>query len=99
MICGGRSGARSGSRSVAEDADQFFVDDADHRLGGSERLQDILTDGALAHRGDEILDDLEVDVGFEQRPADFLIASSTSFSVRRALAGELAKRFGQAIGK
>ncbi len=38
---------------------------------GSQRFQHILPDGALAHGGDEVLDDLEVDVGFEQRATDF----------------------------
>ncbi len=34
-------------------------------------MQHILADGAFADGGDKILDDLEVDVGFEQRQTHF----------------------------
>ena len=45
---------------------QFVAHHADHLLAGGEALQHILADGPLAHRGDEILDDLEVDVSLEE---------------------------------
>ena len=39
-------------------------------LIGRQTLQDLLVDGAIAHPVDESLDDLEVDVGLEQRHPD-----------------------------
>ena len=83
----------------AEDADQFLVDDADHRLRRGQRFQDILTDGPLAHGGDEVLDDLEIDVGLEQRPADLVHRLVDVRFGQPPLARELAKGFGQSIGK
>ncbi len=38
---------------------------------GAEALEHLVIDGAITHLVDERLDDLEVDVGFEQRHADF----------------------------
>src|SRR6266511_3685294 len=49
---------------------QLLVDGPHDLLAGSEALQHLLAEGALAHLRDEILDDLEVDVGLEQREPD-----------------------------
>ena len=46
------------------------MDDLHDLLARREALQDLLAEGALAHLGDEALDDLEVDVGLEQREPD-----------------------------
>jgi hypothetical protein len=46
------------------------VHDLHDLLTGREALQHLLAGGALAHLLDEVLDDLEVDVGLEQREAD-----------------------------
>ena len=43
---------------------------ADHGLGGSQALQDILAGCARAHALEELLDDLEMDVGLEQGETD-----------------------------
>ena len=52
-----------------EDLDQLLVDDADDLLAGRDRLQHLGPEGALADAGDEVADDLEVDVGLEQGDA------------------------------
>ena len=55
----------------AQQRDQLFVDDLDDLLARREARQDLLTDSALLDPADEVLDDLEVDVGFEERQAHF----------------------------
>ena len=54
----------------AEERDELLVDDLDDLLAGGEALQDLRADRPLADAGDEVLDDLEVDVGLEQRKPD-----------------------------
>ena len=49
---------------------ELVVDDLHDLLAGGQALEDLGADRALAHAGDEVLDDLEVDVGLEQREAD-----------------------------
>src|SRR5215218_2874762 len=56
---------------IPENVDQLLVDNRDDCLTGRERLEDILANGALPYGSDEILGDLEIDVGLEQRTADF----------------------------
>jgi len=46
------------------------VDGFHDLLAGLQALQDLLAECALAHLGDELLDDLEVDVGLEQGETD-----------------------------
>ena len=46
------------------------MDDLDDLLAGGEALEDLGADRPLADAGDEVLDDLEVDVGLEQGEAD-----------------------------
>ena len=83
----------------AEDADQLFVDDADHRLGRRQRLQHVLTDGPLANGGDEVLDDPEVDVRLEQRPANLSHRVVDICLGQATFAREPAERFCQSIGE
>ena len=56
--------------ALAEERDELVVDDLDDLLAGGQRLQDVLADGLLADARDEVLDDLEVDVGLEQGETD-----------------------------
>src|SRR5918911_2798700 len=67
----------------AENVDQLIPDDADHLLGRRQRLEHLLADRALPDRGDEVLDDLEVDVRLQQGAADL------SHRVIDVLLGEL----------
>ena len=49
---------------------EAVVHELDDLLAGVEALEDVLPEGRGLHPGDEVLDDLEVDVGLEQREAD-----------------------------
>ena len=53
-----------------QQVDQLVVDDLDDLLAGGQALEDLLADRPLADPRDEVLDDLEVDVGLEQRQPD-----------------------------
>src|SRR5271169_5328048 len=55
----------------AEDGDQFVANDLDDLLGRRQRGHHFLAEGLLADVLDEFLDNVEVDVGFEQRQANF----------------------------
>ena len=55
---------------AAEQRHHLVAHDADDGLGGGEAAQDLLAGGAHAHAVEELLDDLEVDVGLEEREAD-----------------------------
>ena len=50
--------------------DELVVDDLHDLLAGVQALEDLRPDRLLADAGDEVLDDLEVDVGLEQAQAD-----------------------------
>ena len=73
----------------AEDGDELAVNDLDDLLGGRERGHDFLAEGLLANVLDELLDDVEVDVGFEQRHADFFERVADVFFGEGALAAEV----------
>ena len=53
-----------------EQPGQLVVDDGDDLLAGRQALEHLGAHGALPDAGDEVLDDLEVDVRFEQSQAD-----------------------------
>ena len=55
---------------TAHEICEFLVDDLDDHLGGGEALQHVGAHRALGHGGDELLDDLEVDVGLQQGNPD-----------------------------
>ncbi len=61
---------RQAALRVAEQRQHLVADDAHDLLRGRQALEDFLIDGAIADPVDERLDDLEVDVGLEQRHAD-----------------------------
>ena len=64
---------------------------ADDLLAGVEPLQDVLAGRALAHLGDELLDDLEVDVRLEQREPDLAHRLRDRLLVEAALAAQVAE--------
>ena len=70
---------------------QLLVDDLHDLLAGVEALQDVLAGRALAHLRDEVLDDLEVDVGLEQREPDLAHRLRDRLLVEAALAAEVAE--------
>ena len=55
---------------VAEQREHLVADDLDDLLRRRQAAEDVLPHRPIAHAVDERLDDLEVDVGFEQRQAD-----------------------------
>ena len=55
----------------AQHLDHFVADDFDDLLGGRKRGEHFLAHGLFLDGFDELLDDAEMDVGFEQRHADF----------------------------
>ncbi len=69
----------------AEGVDQLLVDDLDDLLGRRQALGQLGPGGLLLDPADEALDDLEVDVGFEEREAylpgdlvDFLLPQAAA---------------------
>ena len=54
----------------AEDGDELVVDDLDDLLAGVDPAEHVGADRAFPNVGDEVLDDLEVDVRLEQGEAD-----------------------------
>jgi len=56
----------------AQHVNQFVADNFDDLLPWAQALKNILADRLGPHRIGELLDDLEVHIGFEQRDADFL---------------------------
>jgi hypothetical protein len=56
---------------VAEQRQHLVADNANDLLARRQTAEDLLIERAIAHTIDEGLDNLEVDVGFEQRQPDF----------------------------
>ena len=71
---------------------QLLVHDLHDLLAGVEPLQHVLAARALLDLGDEVLDDLEVDVGLEQRETDLAHGLRDLLVVEPALAAEVAER-------
>ena len=55
---------------IAEERDHLVADDLDDLLRRRQAPEHVLPQRPIAHAVDERLDDLEIDVGFEQRQAD-----------------------------
>jgi hypothetical protein len=70
---------------------QLLVDDLHDLLAGVEPLQDVLAARTLLDLGDKVLDDLEVDVGLEQREADLAHGLRDLLVVETALPAEVAE--------
>ncbi len=86
---GGRLRGELHARGVfAEDLDEFVAQDLDDLLAGRERGHDFLADSLGANLVDELLDDLEVDVGLEQGHADFAQGLVDVFLGQRGLSAE-----------
>ena len=54
----------------AQHLDHLVADDLDHLLGGRKRGEHFLAHGLFLDGFDELFDDAEMHVGFEQRHAD-----------------------------
>ena len=73
------------------EGDQFVVDDLDDLLAGIDAREHVLPDGLGFDLGDEVVGDGEVDVGFEQRPADLAQAVADVVGREPAAAAEFAQ--------
>ena len=82
---------------AAHELCEFLVNDLDDDLRRRQCVEHILPDGAFLHLLDEILDNLEIDVGFEERHAH--LAHRLVYVVLRQLAmpAQLLERLLQAI--
>ena len=63
-------GGRQAPGRLPEEREHLVANDAHHLLRRGQAFQDLLVDSPVAHPVDERLDDLEVDVRFQQRHAD-----------------------------
>ena len=69
---------------------QLLVDDLDDLLARVELADHLGAEAALLDRGGELLDDLEVDVGLEQRQADLAHRGVDVLLGQRAVAADAA---------
>src|SRR5216117_4571543 len=56
--------------AAAEQLDELVVHDLDHLLRRSQRFENVLADRPHFHAVDEAADDLEVDIGLQERHPD-----------------------------
>ncbi len=68
------------------------MDQLDDLLAGVEALEDVVAERLGLHPRDEVLDDLEVDVGLEEREADLTHSLVDGVLVQPLRAAEVAKR-------
>jgi len=85
--CGRLRGEFETRRILAQHRDQLVAHDLDDLLGGDSAVS-TRSDGLRADLLDEIADDVEVDVGLEQRYANFAQGFDDIFFGERALATE-----------
>ncbi len=76
---------------------QLLVDDAHDLLPGREALRHVGAERPLAHPRDEVLHDLEVDVGLEQREADLAHGAGDRVLVEPAAAANVVQRLLEAV--
>ena len=79
------------SRIRAQHRDQFVANNLDDLLGWRKRGQHFLADGLGANVLDQVFDDVQVDVGFEQRKADIFERLADIFLGDGALAAQIFK--------
>lgn len=84
---------------ATQDLDQFLVDDLDDLLGGIERLGDLFAAGALLDGADELLDDRQRDVCFEQRDPDLACGGIDVGLGETALASQILEGVGETVGE
>jgi hypothetical protein len=83
----------------AEELNELFMDDLNNLLGRVESREDLLAHRLFLHRFDELFDDLEMDVGFEQRDADLAETGVHILRGEFALAAEVFEDLLQFIAK
>jgi hypothetical protein len=85
--------------AASEQLDELVVDDLHDLLAGVEALEDVLADRLLADGRDELLDDLEVDVGLEQREPDLAHGGIDVGLADPTPAGEVPEGLAQALAE
>ena len=85
--------------AAAEERNELIVDDLHDLLTGGQAPEDLSTDRSLADAGDEVLDDLEVDVGLEQAEPDLAQGSVDVGLADAAAAGQVGERLAKAIAQ
>ena len=98
MTVGGRP-RRECEVAAPISAVELLVDDLDDLLARGEALQHLLAERALAHVATKSLDDLEVDVGLEQREPDLAHRASRSARRRASALAEVAEDALEPVGK
>ena len=83
----------------AEQRHELVVDDLHDLLTGAEALEDLGADGLLADAADEVLDDLEVDVGLEEAEPDLAHRGVDVRLADAAAASQVGERLAQAFGQ
>ena len=83
----------------AHQADQFLVDDLDHRLAGAEGLDHLAADRLLEDVLGELAHDLEVDVGIEEEIADLLHRLADVLFTDPAAPGEAPEHAAELVGQ
>src|SRR5262249_54506827 len=82
---------REARLALAHQGRELLVDDLHDLLAGGQALEDLLAERFLADARDEIPDDGEVDVGFEQREADLAHRARDRLLVELPLLPEVAE--------
>ena len=75
------------------------MDDLHHLLARGQAPEDVRADRALAHPADEVLHDLEVDVGLEQREADLTHRLGDHVVIEASALAQVAERALKPVGK
>ena len=83
---------------AAHERREFLIDNLDDDLRRRQRLEDFLADCAFLDRLDEVLDDLEIDIGFEERHADFPHRLVDIVLRQLAMTAQLLERLLQTVG-
>ena len=84
---------------AAEDLDQFLVDDPDDLLRRRQRVQHFLPHRPRLDAFDELFDDFEIDVGFEQRHAHFAQGGLHVFGGEASFAAQVLEDTLQFVGQ
>ena len=83
----------------AEELGQLLVDDLHDLLACVQPLGDLLVQRPLAHARDEVVDDLEVDVGLDQREPDLAHRARDRLLVEAPALAQAAERGAEPFGK
>src|SRR4051794_26787510 len=90
---------RDAHRGAAHQRGELLVDDLDDLLPRIELADDLRAEAALLHGRRELLDDLEVDVGLEQRETDLAHGPVDVVLGQRPVGADVGERLLELLGK